>query len=278
MQRVAILLTVHNRRETTLRCLENCWHQIDAMKTGGQYDFTVWLVDDGSTDGTWEAVEELFPQTRLVAGDGSLYWNQGMRLAWDSAAKEDYDFYLWLNDDTLMNEGTLAAIMENSEFVRHRAIIACTAANSAGVITYGGRNKARKLMTPDPVIPVPCHLFNGNLVLVPRAVYKVLGNLDPVYSHTFGDFDYAVRAHKHGIPCVLAPGILAVCDRDHGLERWRDGAYTLKERFRYLHTPKGRPPKEQFIYDYRETGLIWAVVHFISIHFKVLFPTRRTSL
>ncbi|MBO7640790.1 MAG: glycosyltransferase, partial [Bacteroidales bacterium] len=128
MQRVAILLTVHNRRETTLRCLENCWHQIDAMKTGGQYDFTVWLVDDGSTDGTWEAVEELFPQTRLVAGDGGLYWNQGMRLAWDSAAKEDYDFYLWLNDDTLMNEGALAAIMENSEFVRHRAIIACTAA------------------------------------------------------------------------------------------------------------------------------------------------------
>ena len=84
--------------------------------------------------------------------------------------------------------------------------------------------------------------------------------------------------HLGGEVVVTAESILAVCDRDHGLERWRDGAYTLKERFRYLHTPKGRPPKEQFIYDYRETGLIWAMVHFISIHFKVLFPTQRTSL
>ena len=277
MLRVAILMTVHNRRETTLRCLENCWHQIDAGKNEGKYAYTVYLVDDGSTDGTSEAVRETFPQTILIKGDGNLYWNQGMWLAWDRAAAEDFDFYLWLNDDTLMNEGTLAALMENSEFLRHKAIIVGTTANSAGEITYGGRNKARRLMTPDPVIPIPCHLFNGNLVLVPRSVYLVLGNLDPVYHHTFGDFDYGVRAHKQGIDCVIAPGIAAVCNRDHGLEKWRDAAYPLKERWHYLHTPKGRPPKEQFIYDYRESGLLWAVVHGISIHFKVLFPTRKNN-
>ena len=50
MLRVAILMTVHNRRETTLRCLENCWHQIDAGKNEGKYAYTVYLVDDGSTD------------------------------------------------------------------------------------------------------------------------------------------------------------------------------------------------------------------------------------
>ena len=177
MLRVAILLTVHNRRETTLRCLENCWHQIDAGKNEGKYDYTVYLVDDGSTDGTSEAVQSMFPQTVLIKGDGNLFWNRGMRLAWDRAAAEDYDFYLWLNDDTLMNEGALASLMENSEFLRHKAIVVGTTANAAGEITYGGRNRARKLMTPDPVIPIPCHLFNGNLVLVPKSVYASLGNL-----------------------------------------------------------------------------------------------------
>lgn len=277
MLRVAILLTVHNRRAKTLRCLENCWHQIDGMKADGKYSFTVYLVDDGSTDGTSEAVAEQFPQTVLLRGDGSLFWNQGMRLAWSKAAEDGQDFYLWINDDTYMNEGALAALMENSEFLRHKAVIVGTAANSAGVITYGGRNKARKLMTPDPVIPVPCYLFNGNLVLVPKSVYDVVGNLDPVYHHSFGDFDYGVRARKHGIDCVLAPGILAVCDRDHGLEKWRDIAYPLKERFRYLRSPKGRPPKEQFIYDYRESGVVWAVFHALSTFFKVLFPKRKNN-
>ena len=72
-------------------------------------------------------------------------------------------------------------------------------------------------------------------------------------------------------------GILAVCDRDHGLEKWRDIAYPLKERFRYLRSPKGRPPKEQFIYDYRESGVVWAVFHALSTFFKVLFPKRKNN-
>ena len=275
MQRVAILLTVHNRREKTLRCLENCWRQIDGMKADGKYAFKVYVVDDGSTDGTAEAIRTTFPRAVLIPGDGTLFWNQGMRLAWTRAAEEDFDFYLWLNDDTYMKEGALASVMENSEFVRHRAIIVGTAADAAGEITYGGRNKARKLITPDPVLPVPCHLFNGNLVLVPKSVFAVLGPLEPVYHHTFGDFDYGVRAHRRGIPCVVAPGILAVCERDHGLEKWRDASYPLRDRYRYLRSPKGRPPKEQFIYDFRESGFAWAVIHFISIQFKVLFPKRK---
>ena len=160
------MLTVFNRREKTLACLDNCYRQIDGMKAAGEYDFTVYLVDDGSTDGTSEAVRGKYPQTVLIRGNGGLYWNRGMRLAWEKAAEKDYDFYLWLNDDTLMKEGALGILMETSVFLKHKAIIAGTCVNQAGELSYGGRTRSNRLINPDPAIPEPCHMFNGNLVLV----------------------------------------------------------------------------------------------------------------
>ena len=130
MQKVAILLTVHNRREKTLACLRNCYQQIDSMKGDDLWSFSVYLVDDGSTDGTSEAVSEEFPQAVIIRGDGNLFWNHGMITAWEAAAADGQDFYLWLNDDTMMKEGALACLMETSSFLRHKAIVVGTAENA----------------------------------------------------------------------------------------------------------------------------------------------------
>lgn len=274
MSEVAILLTVHNRREKTLSCLDNCFLQIDAMKGEGKYNFSVFMVDDGSTDGTSEAVREKYPQVSILKGDGSLFWNQGMRLAWSEAAKSNPDFYLWLNDDTMMKEGALYSLMETSEFLRHRSIVVGTCEDSNGNLSYGGRNKRGLLITPDPDIPIPCYTFNGNLVLVPRHAYGILGNLEQRYHHTFGDYDYGVRAVRKEVSRVVCPGVLAECGRNPGVPRWRDSSYTLRERFRYLNSPKGRPFREQFLFDLRDKGFLWAVGHRLSIYFKTIFPTK----
>lgn len=272
---VAILMTCFNRREMTLSCLLDCYRQIDAMSGSGTYSFSCYLVDDGSTDGTAEAVAQQFPQVRLIRSDGNLYWNQGMRLAWDRASKDrDYDFYLWINDDVRLRDGALATMLENSEFFRHKAIVAGTAVDQDGELSYGGRTRSMKLIEPDPTIPRPCYLFNGNLVLVPKAAYALLGNLDQAYRHSFGDFDYSVRAGRKGIPKVICPGIQCDCDRNSGLPAWSDPANTLSQRYRYLLSPKGRPFREQFRFDVRYMGFIRAILHFISLNMKVLFPIK----
>jgi len=272
MLRVAFLISVHNRREDTLAFLDVCYREIDHLKAEEKYSFDIYLVEDGCTDGTFDAVSEKYPQVHLIRGSGELYWNQGMRLAWSEAAKEDYDFYLWLNVDTILVEGALAILMETSEYVRHRAIVVGTVKFTSLSLSYGGRTRSGKIVSPDPVIPVPCYTFNGNLVLVPKAVYSVLGNLEERYHHGFGDYDYGARAAKADIPRVVAPGILATCDRDNPIPKWRDSSYPLRERVRYLTSPKGRPPAEQFLYDCRSHGFFYALWDMVSINFKVLFP------
>ncbi len=272
---VAILLTVFNRREKTISCLQSCYKQIDSLRVEGKYDFSIYLTDDGSTDGTTEAVQEKFPDIHIIKGNGGLYWNRGMIAAWTEAAKEDYDFYLWVNDDTIMRPGAFGVLLENSTYLRHKAIVVGTCVNAAGQYSYGGRMRSGRIVAPDPTIPVSCDTFNGNLVLVPKAVFKKVGTMDPRYSHSFGDFDYGVRADKAGIASVVAPGVLAECDRNPGLPKWRDGAYPLKERFRALMSPKGRPLKEQFVYDMRQANVFMAIGHYISLLAKVLFAKRR---
>ena len=197
-----------------------------------------------------------------------------MCAAWDEAAKDDPDFYIWLNDDTVLRPGAFSALMENSAYLKHKAIVVGTAVDSAGRYSYGGRTTYGKIIPPDPVIPVVCEVFNGNLVLVPRSVYEALGTMDRFYSHSFGDFDYGVRADKAGIISVVAPGILAECDRNESLPEWRNSEVPLKNRYAAITGPKGRPFKEQFIYDFRAYGPLHAVLHFLSLNLKVLFPVK----
>lgn len=274
MMKVAILLTVHNRREKTLECLQSLWQQADAMKGVTDYSFSVYLVDDGSVDGTSEAVSAQFPQTTIIRGNGELYWNHGMHLAWNRASEDGQDFYIWLNDDTILKEGAISCLLETSGYLKHKAIVVGTAINSQGFPSYGGRSKSNKIIIPDETLPVPCFTFNGNLVLIPKYVFGILGNLEERYSHSFGDYDYGVRAEKNNITKVVAPGYLCVCDRNPGVPKWKNRNFSLSERFAHYCGPKGRPPKEQFLYDCRAKNVVFAIGHQIMLALRVLFPRK----
>ena len=64
MDKVAVLLTCYNRKEKTLACLSSFY----ACEMPSNYQFEIFLVDDGSTDGTSLEVANQFPQVIIVAG------------------------------------------------------------------------------------------------------------------------------------------------------------------------------------------------------------------
>ena len=57
MNHIAILLTVFNRKEKTIKCLRN----ITAQSLPADTKFDIYIVDGGSTDGTVESVKTQFP-------------------------------------------------------------------------------------------------------------------------------------------------------------------------------------------------------------------------
>jgi len=92
------LLTCFNRKDITLSCLESIY----AQSLVKDLELSIYLVDDGSSDGTYEAVTKKFPDVKVLKGDGCLYWNGGMNMAWSAAYDAGFDYYLWVNDDVAL--------------------------------------------------------------------------------------------------------------------------------------------------------------------------------
>ena len=62
MMKIAVLMTVHNRKEKTLMCLDNLFRQ----KVPNDIAVEVYLTDDGCTDGTSEAVKIKYPNVHII--------------------------------------------------------------------------------------------------------------------------------------------------------------------------------------------------------------------
>lgn len=270
-KRIAVLLTVFNRKKQTLTCLERLFKQ----EIPDGYALNVYLTDDGCTDGTAQAVLEQFPRkVNIIQGDGTLFWNRGMYKAWNVAAKDyDFDYYLWLNDDTDLRDGAVARLLERSEVYGDRAIIVGSTVDTATheIQTYGGRGADGAIPRCEGQDVEVCH-FNGNIVLVPMAVFKVLGNLDHYFTHSKGDFDYGMRANKAGIKMIQCGEVLGDCDVHPVTDKWCDPRLPLSTRWKCLKRPNGMPPNESFHLNYKHYGLLSAIKVYFSIYLRCLCP------
>jgi GT2 family glycosyltransferase len=234
----------------------------------------VFLVDDGSSDGTSEAVNSNFPEVSVIQGNGNLFWNRGMHLAWKSAAKAaDFDYYLWLNDDTYLFQNALEVMLSNAKLVEDKAIIvAATCSKETGELTYSGFKTSGEMIMPQDKL-VPANTFNGNCILVPKFVFHTVGNLDPLFCHCIGDIDYGLRAHKKSVESYVAPGFLAYCEGHDTLPKWCLKEVPLNKRFKSLYSPLGNShPYYFFRFEIRHFGLFTAIKHYFSIHLRVIFP------
>ena len=265
--KIAVIMTVHNRRDTTVECLKRLYQQnnIDDI------NLDVYLTDDGCTDGTPEAIREHFPSVNIIQGDGTLFWNRGMYMAWKEAAKKDYDYYLWLNDDTILYDYAIAELIQISKKYNNVCNIvgSCQFIDHRGV-SYGGFINDR-VLTPTGK-PEKVDYFNGNIVLVPDYVYQRLGNVDYYFRHCHGDTDYGFRATENGIENYVVGEYLGECDRNEKIRKCWDPNIPIIERFKDLYKPTGYPPNEAFYFQKKHYGLIISLFHLITLYLRVLFP------
>jgi GT2 family glycosyltransferase len=268
--KIAVLMTVHNRRDKTLKCLEGLKSQI----LSDSLIVDIYITDDGSTDGTDMAIRERYPDVKILLGDGSLFWNRGMRKAWVEAAKHDeYDCFLWLNDDTYLFDDTLSVFINCSVQIGQKGIIiGATTNNSRSEVTYGGMKDGR-LLSPDGTLQ-DCTTFNGNVVLVSRHAFEQIGFLDPYYVHAIGDIDYGLMARTKGVRCVLTPKYIGICEKNPRLPDWVCPDIPFSRRWKNFHSPLGYgEPRAFFHFNRKHFGIIKALNVYIRNHIRLFFPS-----
>lgn len=282
MASLAVIMTCHNRRMTTVRCLRRLHTQAGL----GTLRVDVILVDDGSTDGTAAAVAAEFPTVRVVPGDGSLYWAGGMRLGMAAAMDVGYDFYLWLNDDTDLDDDALSRLLETYHALLARTgsepiVVGSLRDPASGELTYGGSVRTSRWhplrfsrVAPAMDAPIRCDVINGNVVLISRSVVYKVGNLHPAMRHAAGDYEYALRAARHGIYSWVAPGYFGTCARNTAAGTWLEPNLSLLDRYRRLLGPKGYPVRQRAAYMSEHGGILWPLL-FAAVY--VTLPIRHVA-
>jgi len=281
--RITVLMTCHNRKDTTLACLDKLMNQkgLETVK------LEVYIVDAGSTDGTAKAISERFPEVQVIRRDTNHYWCDGTRVAFSEAVKRNYDYYLWLNDDTMLFSGAVRALHDTAQQTTQRygragIIVGSTRDPETGVCTYGGvvrpskwRPLRYRLVEPSNGVQ-SCDTMNGNCVLISSEVVSSVGNISEEFTHGMGDRDYGLRAKAHGFPLCVAPNYVGECARNPP-PLWTNPKISLKERLKILRSPKGLPPREWAIYAKRHAGAQWPL-YWLQLYMRVVFPRLWTWL
>lgn len=247
--KIAIIITVFNRKEKTQACLSSVF---EGLKTIPLVQADVWLTDDGSTDGTREMLSDSFGDKgiHILAGDGNLFWNGGMINSWKSAiAHGGYDGYLWLNNDVVLlpnlwKELNDADAFSQDNFGKRGIYVGSVKDSVGGHFTYGGFNYVNKVTLKDQyVIPngrfQTCQCAHGNVTFASQDVVDRMGIFYDGYRHGGTDHDYTYLAYKNGFPIIVLRDYVGLCDNDHvGSQKSMDGM-NLKERLQYLKSPRG---------------------------------------
>lgn len=100
---VSVVIVSYNTRAMTLECLRTLYDRLGGLTA------EVFVVDNGSSDGSADAVAKAFPDVRLIRNEGNRGFaaanNQAIRLA-------SADYLLLLNSDAFPKPGAVTTLVE----------------------------------------------------------------------------------------------------------------------------------------------------------------------
>lgn len=184
------------------------------------------VVDDGSTDGTAEAIRSQFPDVVVLTGSGALWWtgatNLGIRYARQNWLPDAQNFILTLNDDTEVSEQYLESLLTAYQANKpcivgsvsvdilppHRLLYAGTGMNLwfPHINNWAATrfNNNYELLRANQTA-IFSESLPGRGTLIPQQVFERIGLFDEAnFRHYMADLDFTVSARKAGFPLLLS--------------------------------------------------------------------------
>jgi len=204
MNEVFCVIPVHNR----LLSVKNCINYLSAQN---YYPINTIVVDDGSTDGTYEYLTKI-SQTNfaVLRGDGNLWWGGAMRLGMQyvlNLADAD-DYLLMLNDDVVIGSDYVFSLVRES--LRYqRAIVGSVQRCEASGVTMGRGFSINYFvmeisLLDDRSVDVQIDALPGRGTLYPVSIIRRVGLINSkLFPHYFGDIEYSARAKDKGYTLVI---------------------------------------------------------------------------
>lgn len=218
--RVDVGIVSWNTRDLTLDAIDR------VLAASPDVDLRVLVRDNGSVDGTADAVRDRFPDAVLDVGE-NVGFARGVNALLD---RSDAPWFVTLNSDAWPEPGALRRLVEVAQAHPRTAAVAPTLLRPDGtpeqavhdMPSLRGAARAALRRTPPPAGPVVGWAV-GAALLLRRSSVDELGGLDPSLFMYAEDLEWCWRATRAGWEVRSAPeAVVRHVGNASGRQRWGD--------------------------------------------------------
>lgn len=203
---VAVVIVNWQRPADTIHCVRS-------VMDSDYADIHIIVVDNGSDDGSVDKIKAACPGISLVSLPDNLGFTGGYNAGIEHAQKKDASFVFLINNDTVIETGTIRLLVDSSWDV---AVPKITYFDNPNLIWAAGarwRNfpptiKMIGFQKPDSREynnPYLLDYATGCALMIKREVLAVVKGFDPQYVNYMEDYDFSYRVRDSGFSMGFVP-------------------------------------------------------------------------
>jgi GT2 family glycosyltransferase len=209
-----IIVPVFNRLDKTIQLISSLNKQI-------YKEFTLIIVNDGSTDGTNEYLLKYHPNVIVIEGNGSLFWggaiNKGLEYVKQKSNNDD--LIAFANNDVSFDQSSIVKLIYQIRVTKDLALFHSLIISQNGLCFTSGskilswpffwtKHPFRGLK-PEAVAnetPAKINLATARFIMFKKEVLNIVSEINTKeFIHYLGDCDFSLQLEKSGIFTYIVP-------------------------------------------------------------------------
>ena len=210
--KVVIITLNWNGGNDTIECVES-------LKRLNYPNYHIVVVDNGSTDGSVSAFKAQYPDLTVIENGRNLGYAEGFNIGMRYAAQKGADYFLILNNDTVIDRDALKEMVCVAEgdyqigFVTGKVYfhddpqrIQTVGKYQDPISLVRGGNVGNNEIDEGQYDEVREYNFVDDVfLLVKRSVFEKVGGYDPAFFLMFEESDWCARIHRAGFKILYTP-------------------------------------------------------------------------
>jgi hypothetical protein len=206
---VGVVIPILNRRDDTLECLTSLY-------SSGYSPIQVYIVDNGSTDGSSQVIASRFPHVTILRLESNRGFSQASNIGIRQALASGMEYILLLNNDTIVDPNMIEELVKAADILSKAGILAPQIMHYGQELVWSSGSQINPLTLDLPDFSHSAKLSPiskmkkvdavvGCGMLIRQNVFNKIGLLDESFFFYFEDLDFCLRARDAGYEIWTIP-------------------------------------------------------------------------